>query len=299
MRIAGKRRFWLTMGALVGLTSCGPKRTELDIPAAYLGAQTATPRELIQLVNQYAGLQTLTVSRFSAEFTGGSLEKGYLKEYPRAKGYLVAAAPESIFLNILNPLTSSTVVTMAASRGRFQIWVPRENKYLVGSTKLRRAADDPLYNVRPDHILQALLVEPVSMGDFESRVVMAEEQDGRHKYYTLDVVGEGEGAGLGCLRRRLWIERSQLQLARQKYYDCGKPISLIEYGGAIRMGEQWVSNDITLQRPAEHYQMRLEWKPEAVRLNQSLKESAFEVPRPPGAELVVVEDDPATTKPGR
>ncbi len=275
---------------VAGAARCGPRTVELDVPVAYGEAQEVTPQELLELVNGYARLQTLTVSRFSAEFTGGSLEKGYLKEYPRAKGYLVAAAPDSIFLNILNPLTSSTVVTMAASEGRFQIWVPRENTYLVGSTALRREDEDPLHNVRPDHILQALLVEPLPSPSPDTWLVVAEEQDARYKYYTLEVVRRD--ASLACLERRLWVERSELRLARQQYYDCGRPVSLIEYGGVVDVGGQPVSNDVSVERLVEHYRMSLRWEPDAARVNQTLKETAFQVPQPPGAELVVVEDDP-------
>lgn len=278
----------LVLATIAG--GCGPRNVRLDVPPGYLDAQTATPEQLIEIVNRYAQLETLTVSRFSAEFTGGSLEQGYLKEYPRAKGYLVARSPSSIFLNILNPLTSSTVVTMAADGGRFQIWIPRENKYLIGSTALKTEDENPLYNVRPDHMLEALLVQPVSSEATDSWLVMAEEQDSRRKYYTLDVIGRPQAGGLGCLQRRIWIERSQLRLSRQQYYDCGRPVSLIQYHGSVQIGEQLVNTDIVLDRLREHYRMRLSWKPDAVRVNQALRSNTFQVPQPPGAELVEIKE---------
>ncbi len=287
----------LALPGLGLMANCGPETVRVDVPTSYREAQTATPAELVELVNQYAGIKTLTVSRFSAEFTGGSLEKGYLKEYPRAKGYLVAESPDSIFLNILNPLTSSTVVTMAATEGRFQIWVPRENKYLVGPTDLKLEEREPLQNVRPDHMLQALMVQPVRVDPPNSWLVVAEEQDSRRKFYTLDVIRVAAGTGVGCLQRRIWIERSELRLARQHYYDCGQPVSLIQYGGAVPMGEQLVSTEVTLERVQEHYRMHLRWEPEAVRVNQTLKETAFQVPRPPRAELVEITDGPESEPP--
>ncbi len=272
--------------------ACGPRTVAVEVPRGYAAALTATPQELIDLINQrYAALNTLTVSNFRVEFTGGSVERGYLKEYPSGKGYLAASRPDSIYLNINNPLTSSTVVAMAASQGEFEIWVPRENKYLTGKTSVRLHDKDPLYSVRPDHLLQGILVEPVPVGDPRYRFFVEQDQDNTRKYYVVGVVDLAPSAGALCLARKIWVDRSDLRLARQRYYDCGEPVSVIEYSLPTELEGGLISRGISVERIPEAYRLRLELGQDAVRSNQTLKENAFHIPKPPGAEVVIVEGD--------
>lgn len=274
------------------VVGCGPRTVAVDVPRGYAEALTATPDELIELINRrYAALRTLTVSNFRVEFTGGSVERGYLKEYPSGKGYLAASRPDSIYLNINNPLTSSTVVAMAASQGVFEIWVPRENKYLTGKTSVRLEDKDPLYSVRPDHLLQGILVEPVPVGDPGYRFFVEQDQDGSRKYYVVGVVDLRPASGALCLVRKIWVDRSNLRLARQRYYDCGEPVSLIEYSLPTEVEGGLISRGISVERIPEAYRLRLELGEDAVRFNQTLKENAFHIPKPPGAEVVTVEGD--------
>ncbi len=276
---------------MAALCACGPRTVSIDVPRGYAEALTATPSELIDLINQrYAALHTLTVSNFRVEFTGGSVERGYLKEYPSGKGYLAASRPDSIYLNINNPLTSSTVVAMAASRGEFEIWAPRENKYLTGKTSVRLSDKDPLYSVRPDHLLQGILVEPVPVDDPRYRFFVEEDQDSSRKYYVLGVI-DSRPAGALCLVRKIWVDRSNLRMARQRYYDCGAPISLIEYTLPTELEGGLISRGISVERIPEAYRLKLELGEDSLRFNQPLKENAFHIPKPPGAELVVVEGD--------
>jgi outer membrane lipoprotein-sorting protein len=277
-----------TAAALL-LVGCGKRTTKLKIPVGLSEAKSAQPEEVLKLINEkYSGLETLTVSRMKIEFTGGSVEKGYLEEFPTAKGHLVASRPDSVYMNILNPVTSSTVVTMAATEGRFQIWVPRENKYLVGGTDLPADSEKPLYSVRPDHLLEALLIRPVNVGEEHRLFFVEEAQDATRKYYVVSEIDRSRGEQQICLERKLWVERSQLSLARQQVYDCGKKVSEITYGGVAGLDGLSVPTEISVERIQEHYRLTLNLEREAIRVNRTLKDSSFQIPRPPGAEVVEV-----------
>ncbi len=274
---------------LCALVACGPRVSRVTAPTSYQQAQTATAGELVELINQrYAAIDSLKAARLKIEFTGGSIEKGYLKQYPTAKGHLIAQSPDAIYMNILNPVTSSTVVTMASAQGRFQIWVPRENKYLTGSTHLQGQTDNPLYSVRPDHLLEAILIEPIPLNAPDSVRFIQEAQDAARKYYVIHLVRVGTMSS-SCLERQLWIDRADLRLIRQNRYDCGKLLSTVQYGDTIEVGDWLLSQRITLRRLQEHYQLRLQLG-EGVGINQVLKAGVFEVPRPRGAEWVEITD---------
>ncbi len=275
----------------VGVTGCGPKDTPQITPLGYSAARTATLDELIEHVNnRYAEVETLTVSRFQVKFTGGSIEAGYLKEYPSAKGHLVTKRPNWIYVNILNPVTSSSVVTMASDSREFQIWVPRENKYLTGRTDVRTSSNEPLHSVRPEHLLQAILVEPLNSSESGTVHLLEEAQDSQRKSYVIHEVSWDRATGQGCLRRKLWLERQNFDLTRQQYYDCGKLLSDIRFTGAVVSEPGDIASTIAMERIPEHYQIRFQFQPDKVVRNRSVEESSFYIPKPPRAEVVIVDD---------
>ena len=148
------------------LSGCGAVREKekFQAPATYLQAKTATEAELIDLINiSYAGINSISISRFNVEFTGGSMEDGYFEKYRKANGYLVSQRPDSIFVNILNPLTKSSVLTMASSENSFQIWIPSRNQYVTGPSDIEREVDNPVYNARPSHFIQGIMMEPIEL----------------------------------------------------------------------------------------------------------------------------------------
>ncbi|MFQ5929457.1 MAG: hypothetical protein ACE5MK_07145 [Acidobacteriota bacterium] len=276
---------------LIGCGGAVKRRTKVDTPPAYELAKTASLQDLVQLINErYAAIESLSVSSLKVDFVSGSVEKGYLEEYRSAKAYSVAKLPDSIFVNILNPLTNSTVITMAADGDNFQIWVPRENKYLIGKTSVKLEEENPIFNVRPHHLLQGILVERIPVDTVGYRYFLEETQDPRFKYYVVGVIELQGSWDTVQLVRKLWIERSTMYLTRQHYYDSGELISAISYTDSIEVNGMLVNSEIEIERKRENYRIRFELAKGTVKVNHPIKEGAFEVPRPPGAELVVVEE---------
>lgn len=287
MRKAGLGAALILVGSLLGCVSV-KKRTEVPVPPSYAAAREASLPELVDLVdNRYAGMKSLKVSSFNVQFTGGGVEQGYLEKYHRAQGFMVAQWPDSIYVNIQNPLTHSTVVAMATQDETFQIWVPSENKYLYGRTDVVVDEKNPLFNVRPDHLLPAILVKPVPPVD-SNRIFLREAQDERFKYYVLSIVGgTGQGRPL-CLERDVWIERSALRLVRQDYYDCGQVVSVIRYQKPVEVQGEIVNTSIDVSRKREHYEIHFDLDPTKVTINQVFQADVFEVPQPPQAKVVEV-----------
>ena len=274
------------------LVGCGAvkKRTTVQIPPAYAEAQVAGLEELVELVNErYAVAEALSVSSLKVEFTGGSMETGLVEEYRSAKGYLVAQWPDSMYFNILNPLTSSTVVAMASAGETFQVWIPRENKYLTGRTDVELEEENPILNVRPHHLLKGILVERIAVDRVRYRPFVEETEDTRFKYYVVGVIDLEGDTRSAQLVRKLWIERSAMRLVRQQYYESGALVSSVVYGEPTEIGGVLVNLDIRIERTRESYSIRLELAPEGIRINPSVREDAFDLPAPPGAERIVVE----------
>lgn len=287
-------RYWIPLLGILLLTGCGAvrERQEVETPTAYEEAQTASLNELIEMINsRYASFDNLVVSRLEVELTGGSVEEGYLERYRKANGYLVAERPQAIFVNILNPLTNSSVLTMASRQERFQVWIPSRNQYVTGDTDVVSNEENPIYNVRPSHILEGIMIEPVRTASKELKYYLEEDQDTRFKYYVISIVRVESGSPVLNLVRRLWIERSELRLVRQQYYRNGSTVSVVRYDLPLEVEGALVSSLVTIERPQDRYQIRFQFDPERVQIDQEIKEGAFFIPQPPGAELIEVDSN--------
>ncbi|HLV01064.1 MAG TPA: hypothetical protein VKZ59_07340 [Acidobacteriota bacterium] len=288
---------WILLFSILLLAGCGAvkERQAVEIPAAYEEAQTASLDQLIEFINtRYAGFDNLIVSRFEVELTGGSVDDGYLERYRKANGYLVAERPEAIFVNILNPLTNSSVLTMASTENRFQVWIPSRNQYVTGDADVATEEENPIYNVRPSHILEGIMVEAIPTASPELRYFLEEDQDTRFRYYVISIVQVSADSPVLELVRRLWIERSRMRLVRQQYYRDGKIVSAVHYSQDLEVDGALMSSQVTIERPLDRYQIRFQFDPERVQINQEIKEGAFFIPQPPGAELIEVDSSDET-----
>ena len=277
---------------LVAAISCGAvkERQVVTAPPAYTAAKTASLSELVELVNdRYAGIDSLTVSKLEVEFTGGSIEDGYFEKYRTAKGYLVAEKPKSVFVNILNPLTSSSVLVMASHHGEFQIWIPSRNQFVTGRTDVKTDEDNPVYNVRPLHILEGILIESVPVQNSEFKYYIEEDKDQAYKYYVLGIFRSTPDSPVLELQRKIWIERSTMHIRRQQYYSGSELTSIVQYGSSVEIGNKLVATRVEIDRPVERYAISFEFKPETVELNRELKPESFTLKVPAGAEVVQVE----------
>jgi hypothetical protein len=281
------------LGLVLLAAGCGAvrERRVVDIPPAYLEAREASLEELLDLVNRrYAALESLTVTRFEVEFTGGSIDEGYFERYRTAQGYLVARRPDSVFVNILNPLTNSSVLVMASETGAFQIWIPSRNQFVEGTTGRGVAEENPVYNVRPTHIVQGLLIDPITPSP-DILYYREEAQDEAHRYYVIAVLHASPGSSILELHRKLWIERSSLQLWRQQYFSGGQLISEISYGPAVEVDRRLVPVSVRVDRPTERYSIDFTFRNDSIQVDRQVREDSFQLELPPGAELVVVEPE--------
>ncbi|MBI4483694.1 MAG: DUF4292 domain-containing protein, partial [Acidobacteria bacterium] len=208
------------------------KTTRVAVPAKYREAQTATLEELMEKINATSGkVQSLQASQLKADLEGGTVETGKIEKYRRAPGYLIVQRPGWIRLNIQNPLSKTTVAEMVSDGKTFQIFIPSENKFIVGENRARNVGSDPLKNFRPQHLVQALLLEPLSVADGDFLYFLEEVRDETSKYYVIGLVAQS-APQRGELLRRLWIDRSNLELVRQQYFGrSGGVDSDIHYGG--------------------------------------------------------------------
>jgi hypothetical protein len=226
--------------------------------------------------------------------TAGSKYSGVIEEYHEVKAFLLAQRPAQIRMIGQAPVIGKTVFDMASDGETFRVSIPSKNKFLVGSVALERASDKPIENLRPQHLLEALLWPEVRK---EESVLFEEFNDESARYYVLTVLRGGYRTEI---LRKIWFDRAGLQISRlQAFGPKGVLLSDVRVSdwepllgdqehpaAAPPNGTNAFPRTIRIERPHDDY--RLDLQIAKVTLNQDLPQERFKLEQPAGSELVRV-----------
>ena len=300
MRITGNRgrQRIIRAGAavlLLGLAGLGPgcvKRTvKVPVSARIREAKTATLDELLDQLGRYTEkIVSLSSSSVRVTFTSGRLDSGQMQEYRSAPAYILLKRPDMIRLNVQNPLTKTTIVELVSRGEEFHVWHPRENKFFTGRNDVKEfeVEGQPGFTARPIHLFEAILPQNVAPASPDERIAMAEEQDAITKYYVLSLYRETGGPRVIPVRR-LWIDRSNLAVARMETFaEDGAKTSVIDYSVFMETEGFILPLSVRIERPADRYMLNMQFK--AWRVNPDLPDTAFILTPPEGAQRVALKE---------
>ena len=94
------------------------------------------------------------------EPTAGSVYSGVIKEYHDVRGFILLKKPSMLRLLGQAPVVRTNIFDMVSNGDEFRLSLPIQNKFVIGKTSVQHPAKNALENLRPQHILQALLVPP-------------------------------------------------------------------------------------------------------------------------------------------
>jgi outer membrane lipoprotein-sorting protein len=278
--------------------SCGCKGGKVvtgHIKVPPLVAKDASREELLEAYNLTArGTRTLNAT-VELKPTAGSKYSGVIDEYHEVKAFLLAARPAKIRVIGQAPVIGTTVFDMASDSDTFRVSIPSKNKFLVGPVAVERASSKPIENLRPQHLLDALLWPEVRK---EEAVTLKEFNDENARYYVLTVLRGGHQVEV---LREIWFDRADLQVARlQNFGPKGLLLSDIHIADwqptDIRAGPNATANasdaaasfprSIRIDRPHDDY--KLDLRITKVTMNEEIPAERFKLEQPAGAELVRV-----------
>jgi len=300
MRMAGlniRVLTWMVWATLASL-SCGcgghiKTITRLP-PQAKPVVRDATREELLDRYNEIARAVRSINATVELKPTAGSKYSGVIEEYHEVKGFLLAQRPAQIRVIGQAPVIGKTVFDMASDAETFRVWIPSKNKFLVGSVAAERISEKPIENLRPHHLLDALLWPEVRK---EESVLFEEFNDEIARYYVLTVLRGGYRTEI---LRKIWFDRSDLQVSRlQTFGPRGVLLSDVHVSdwqpvvsdqeGPASATPSVVSafpRQIRIERPHDDY--RLDLQIIKLTLNEDLPLDRFKLEQPPGSELVRV-----------
>ena len=284
MKRVWKRMILLTVSAAA--CSCGGTvKTTKQVPVTERPvAKDATQEELLQKYNDYAhSLQSINAT-LELKAATGSKYSGVIDEYHEVKAFLLAERPSNVRMIGQVPVVGKTAFDMASDAQNFEVYIPSKNKFLTGPVALERQSSKPIENLRPQHLLDAVLWPEVRK---EEIVLMEEFNDENARYYVLTVL---RGGYQSEIFRKIWFDRADLRVARQESFGPkGALVSDVRYanwqpvadGSAMEYPMQ-----IRIERPRDEY--RLDLTINKITVNGTLTPEQFKLEPPPGVEIVPV-----------
>ena len=279
-------QYWISLAltaVILATSGCAVKRTtKVAVPQSSAPPVEASVEDLVGRVNAQADkIQTLTAT-VDFEPTAGSVYSGVIKEYHDVKGFILVKQPAFIRVIGQAPIIRTNIFDMVSDGETFRLNIPPKHKFIVGKTSFTRPAKNALENLRPQHILDAMLVQRIDRA--RDKYSFEEAEDSGRRYYVLTVFQPGTTAAM-FPQRKIWFDRSDLDEARlQSYGPSGNYIEDVQYSNYQNFQGTRYPALIQITRPVEDYRLTITIQ-KAV-FNQEITPDKFELKKPDGAELV-------------
>ena len=282
----------LLLALVVPLSGCLFRSRKAKVLMSTAQLQSATFEQLVAKIDQQAAkMQTINATVDLAGSTGGS-KKGKITDYQEIKGYILLRKPDTLRMIGLFPIVRNRAFDMVSNGETFKLWIPPTNKFYVGRNDvINPKATKPLENLRPQHILDALLLRQI---DAQNEIAVLEQgnetvldpkthKDVLQPEYVIDVIRKSDKGWF--LSRKIYFNRVDLLPHRQMVYDKnGNVATDASYEDFKDYSGVEFPTIIHIFRPQEEYAVTLTI--EKMTMNQPLTEEQFALNQPAGAQVV-------------
>ena len=301
--------------ALLVISGCSLIHKKVETEKLLTPLANANTPELIATVNKLVDVQSIH-GLVDIQFEDTSFAtSGLAEKYRTVPGSITLQRPGKIYLNIQAPVVASDIVQMTSDGEHFRIAIlkgdEKYRKFVKGTNSAVYAkldmdgtvkpgdknsetqAVNALSNLRPQHLTDALLLNPINPQApgtlyvqtefFESEKDTAKADSSKRVvrgYYFLDeVIANGDkGARLS---RRFWFDRvGGIRLARlQSFDENGVLVNDVTYGPLTKFGAEGnlvLPAKISLTRPHDQYKISVTYQaPESLTINREYQPNAF------------------------
>lgn len=261
--------------------ACVSRTRHVATAPAPAPAVPATTAQLVEKINsQSTAVQTLSAS-VDLEPSTGSAYSGVIKQYHDVRGFILAKRPAFIRMVGQAPVVRTDIFDMASDGAQFSVYIPSKNRFYTGAASLPESSKNPLENLRPQHVVEALLLQPIAPGEIYFR---EQEQLAGQTDYVITVLA-GSASGPAELKRRVWFNGANLEISRIQLYGAdGEFIEGVRYANYQDFNGTSYPAEITIHRPVEHYSLVVQIL--SAKFNQPAPASKFILKKPADAQLV-------------
>jgi outer membrane lipoprotein-sorting protein len=294
-RMARRSQFALIPLLLLVLLSSGClfRSRKVEARASNAPLKSATLQELVSRINtEAAKIKTMNATVDIAASFGGA-KKGKVTDYQEIRGYILTERPRMLRMIGLFPIVRNRAFDMVSDGTGFKLWLPTKNRFIVGRNDvINPTAKQPLENLRPQHIYDALLLHEIDPKNEIAVLEAGTEQviDPKDKKpldqpnYIVDVI-QRDPNGNWFLSRKIVFDRVNLLPHIQIVFDKNGNIATEAHYDKFQdyQGVNFPSQ-IQIDRPQEEYSITL--KMVKLQLNTPMKPDQFDLQQPAGAQLV-------------
>lgn len=281
----------LCLPLLLAGCSLFPTTRKLPVPKAPSITQTATPEELVALLNRrWDGLNALTAT-VEIQASVIKTKEGVAKDYPTLRGWILMRKPA--MLRVLGQDLGVRVFDMASDGKEFTLSIPLQKRTIRGSNALKKKSLNALENIRPGFFFDAMAVRGLEPDDLYSVVgdsETVEDAARKHLYtvpeYILSISKPKPGSRQLTPVRVITFNRNDLQPNQQDLYDNeGNLETQVFYSGYRDFGGAAYPSAIRIKRPQEEIQIVLTVEEVTENPNPPLGDDQFVVKPVDGATV--------------
>ena len=287
----------LALSMIVSSCASIARYSDQSIPQLLTPVAEADLEKLVAQLRLFTQTDSMRATRVSMQFT----DAGSAERYRRADATIVMKRPGNIRLIVQIPVAKTKLAEMVSDSEHFKVAVYYNNykRFLIGTNSAdysnwrekldnkKEAQQSAFINARPFHFTDALLVQPLHLG--EARFVytvqeeLIEEPDTRPKakkgarvlrsFYAVSEIEVIDNAkSVGTLKRRFWFDRNEeLRLKRQQVFDDkGKLTTDIYYSKYLQLNSDSQvlrPGVIEIRRPYDKYSAQLDFLADSVEFN--------------------------------
>ena len=292
MLLCTRFRLVIALLVLAPLSGCLFHSYKVESRISTAPLKQATEAELVSRINsQAAAIKTLNATVDISTSVGG-WTKGKITQYQSISGYILVRKPQTLRMIGLLPIVRNRAFDMVSNGQTFELSIPPKNRFIVGRNDVITHTSQPLENLRPQQILDALLLREIdpaneiavlensyeSVPDPKKKNKELEQPD-----YVISVIHRDDAGWY--LSRKIVISRTDLDPHQQIIYDRnGYIASDVRYSKFTDHDGVEFPGEIDIWRPQEEYSIDL--TVQKLALNQPLTDEQFTLPQPAGAQVV-------------
>src|SRR4051812_48854674 len=161
MGYRSKSSLALVLAAVLCWSGCLFRSHKVATRTTVTNVKSATLEDLVNTINSQASAISTLNATVDIDTSVGGAKKGQVTEYREIRGYILMRKPERLRMIGLFPVVRNRAFDMVSDEEGFKLYIPPSNKFIVGPPNVTTPSKNPLENLRPQVIYDALLQQVI------------------------------------------------------------------------------------------------------------------------------------------
>lgn len=257
-----------------------------------MAARTATLDELLGQLNQFESLKSMRATvNLGLSYLNDDMDR--LTDLKDVRGFILAERPSKSRIRAQYPVTHQTAFDMVSDENEFSVYLVWRDRFVQGPSTLETNSDKRVENIRPQHIVEPILIAPPS----DDEIPALDNQVKNGTLYHV-VVFRKQVDGQHTISRKLWFDRAALELRYLEIYDGeGNIVTMATYSSWLTENGVPYPAQVNVSRPIDGYRVAVTVNEPGI--NATLPEDAFVLEPPPGVEVERLDEQDASDEQAR